>query len=360
MDNTIIGGTVSTTFPVPTKLSDLKDDTTEGNPINFAQMALAASSAENATMSEKAACDHMGNVIRDTYAQKTEVVKDLGVISSRELDKITDPGLYTYGDTLNAYYVLSVYADLENGIYRQRKFDLEGAMIREGELTQPGIIKWSDWVDNGSFGDIPTNLSDLKDDLNIQENIDNKLERGWKEIGSEVITQADADKCTEEGYDGVQGKGVYCGDLTQYVELMCVVRIHSDTTSLNTTTATWFVGLSADVDTPPDDYSERMNSGYFTGYQPKLQPNKQNEIIVRSYFMDGSHLFSEHIGSDTGGFGGLVSGNIARIFEGANGRSYFPTKLEGKTTYWFASFISPSLNTKFVLPVGTTIKVYGR
>lgn len=65
MDNKIVGGTVATTFPVPTKLSDLTDDTGAGIwGVNYAKQSY---------MSDEAYCDGKGNIITDTYATKKEM-----------------------------------------------------------------------------------------------------------------------------------------------------------------------------------------------------------------------------------------------------------------------------------------------
>jgi hypothetical protein len=301
---------------------------------------------------------------------KNEVVKDLGIISSSELDKITEPGIYVYGGTFNDYYLLSVYTDLENGIYRQRKFDLEGSMIREGELTQPGIIKWSDWVHNGSFGDIPTNLSDLEDDLKIKETIakkldktefedhreglvatheilfnevGGKLDREWQIIGEAEITEEDQ----KAGKTDLKAMAINNIELDAFVELMAYIYIPKN--SLNSEAKHWHVGLSADTTTAPNSDNENLTNSIGLA-STKLTASDKNYLLVHSVFVEGAHLLTDITLGVAGSyksykFSGVTAGDIDKL--------YYATRLAGKHAYWF-------ITSDYKLPAGTKMILYAR
>lgn len=73
MDNKIVGGTVATTFPVPTKISQLVDDTTKDFQVKWAGECYEAKNADRADTAATSEADSDGNIFQNTYATKEEV-----------------------------------------------------------------------------------------------------------------------------------------------------------------------------------------------------------------------------------------------------------------------------------------------
>ena len=295
---------------------------------------------------------------------KNEVVKDLGIISSSELDKITEPGIYVYGGTFNDYYLLSVYTDVENGIYRQRKFDLEGTMIREGYSTQSGKIEWSDWSHNGGFDDIPFKLSDLEDDLKIQENIDKKLDKGWTKLGEEVITEQDIKAETNKGNKGVDVIEVDCGDLSWVSELRINLKC-----GVNSINGSGDMQYRVFVLT---DTTEKLLSGVNMLFNnsgatsANLRKGSLNNITIDSYFMDGIHQYSIAVNTNYNSHCYVTQPAVTTpsYFYDlvAHNQSYTdgkPVNLKdpGRS---FIRFLPGNNEEKFYFPAGAKLTVYAR
>ena len=96
---------------IPTKISDLNDDTTNDKPINyshnayfsqFADQSISAGSASEADQATKAYQDANGDVIHETYSTKSEVNTVESIAKGRAtgyvFDTVEDMNIWLSGD----------------------------------------------------------------------------------------------------------------------------------------------------------------------------------------------------------------------------------------------------------------------
>ena len=375
---------------LPTKLSDLKDDSPATMGIALAKKALGAERDVN------------NNPIHTTYATKTEVVKDLGIIPSSELDKITEPGIYGYTIDGWGYRILMVdangdddigYFTVQNTLYP----DGNVFMSRTAVVVKGDPIHWSTWASIGKLIDsetakMPTQISDLSDDTanhpieqavlselsmhaqmadnasyadsawadcfgneftttyalksEVVEEAAKKLDREWTKLGSDSITDEDTDLKALTA--------VFERDISNCVELMAIIRIPM---SGNNTNANWSTGLIAPGESEPH-YGKGWLTTPYGGLMIKSFDDNgklsENEVMVRSYFMDGINIYTQSAVSTTSSLKQSTCETVPRQYEGTMANNYGPATTENKDAYYF------EISGDFLLPTGTTLTVYGR
>lgn len=354
-------------------------------------------------------------------ASKEGVVKDLGLIKDeRELDSITEPGLYAYGFDMAGdgsyalYSILEVsryYLDTETGwaMYSQLIINIRDNLFKArqgdaaayseeavwtswekvGELAtkqntsrkleawQPGatydvgdwvfgyksdgttvILECIGWHDGEGYRypDEDCHYEDRWNEYVINAaSSATKLDRTWTEVGRDEITQADIDNIPNVGDRAVKVlTALFEKDIASCVELMAIIRIPN---SENTTTANWKVGLLTPVEDEPHYGSGWLTTAYGgQSIRPKDDNGKPstNEVMVRSYFLNGVHIYTQSVVSTTDFLKQSLQETIPRIYEGAMGDIYKPAKLTDKDAYYFV------ISGDFKLPLGTTMTVYGR
>ena len=148
MDNKIVGGTVATTFPVPTKLSDLTDDTGAGIwGVNYAKQSY---------ISDEAYCDGKGNIITDTYATKKEMESNNQFIDEEfarkhsvptKFSDLVDDTSFVINCTVGIHFMdtLGEYIDDADKTYEEVKGAIENKQriimcLPSGALVEPSGV----------------------------------------------------------------------------------------------------------------------------------------------------------------------------------------------------------------------------
>lgn len=171
-----------------------------------------------------------------------------------------------------------------------------------------------------------------------------KLDREWKLLGWEEVTQADT---------GVTTLAVPCGDMSNYVELMCRIEIPQNT--LNDKNYHFRVGLSAGGEILPHSGNGWLMTGQgYTDFM--MDKSLLVRLAIKSTFINGRHAYNEIVKDYYGAYKSPMGGNIATMF----GDSYYhAVEIAGKNTYWFRGNTEDDTSS-YILPAGTRIEIYGR
>ena len=310
---------------------------------------------------------------------KSEIKNHYGIILDDKEDKsnkVQQMGANAPSDTEHYPSVAAVANEISNAVaYLENQIPKKLSVIEDDSDLNP--VKLATSAIMADRADCDGNGKYIPDTYATKGENALKLDRAWKKLGEEVITEYDI--AVANGYEGTLeawdnespeekkkylegGEGlnfitVVCDKtFDDYVEMMAHIIIPKN--SLNSATANYRTGLTDGsiqiVDgkeeyIPPNDGTEWLLNMHGLS-SSKLSNTFDNRLLIHSHFVDGEYLYTE-VTLDN--YGSYKAYKWSGVTGGYTDRNNYPTKLAGKKLYWFVT-------DGYKLPAGTKMIMYAR